>query len=75
MQTALTDCLTFSPTSAQADVLLVIRGCTACPYELEQFSAKHRVILSAQDEIDDVIAQIRSLCNNNCNEVDNDEKS
>ncbi len=64
IQAAVADCIEFSifPTEHQVDIMLVIRGCTACPYELEQFSAKHRVILSAQEEISDVIAQIRTLC-------------
>ena len=43
------------------DVLLIVRGCTGCPYLYEEIDADHRVILTAGDQVDTAIEQIRHL--------------
>lgn len=43
------------------DVLLIIRGCTQCPYLYETIDADERVICTSQDMIPDVIGQIRRI--------------
>ena len=41
------------------DALLIIRGCTQCPYLYETIDAKERVICTSQEEIPDAVRQIR----------------
>lgn len=43
------------------DVLLILRGCTGCPYLYEEIEAAHRVVVSAADEIPQAIDRIRSF--------------
>ena len=43
------------------DVLLIIRGCTGCPYLYEEIDAGHRVIITAADEIAPAIQEIERL--------------
>ena len=43
------------------DVLLIIRGCTGCPYLYEDIDADHRVLLVQESEIPSAIGAIRSL--------------
>lgn len=45
----------------QYDVLLVLRGCTGCPYLYEEISATHRIICVNQAEADRAAAQIAQL--------------
>lgn len=60
---ALADCAVFSyPADGERyDVLLIVRGCTGCPYLYEDIQARHRFILAAASDIPAVIAQIRLL--------------
>lgn len=43
------------------DVLLIIRGCTGCPYLYEDISADHRIICVSQGDVDGAVEQIRQL--------------
>lgn len=45
----------------QYDVLLILRGCTGCPYLYEDISACHRIICTNQAEADSAAAQIVQL--------------
>lgn len=45
----------------QYDVLLILRGCTGCPYLYEEISATHRIICVNQTEADDAPNRIRKL--------------
>nr|WP_297282299.1 hypothetical protein [uncultured Agathobaculum sp.] len=46
---------------AHYDVLLIIRGCTGCPYLYEEIDAAHRVIITAADEIPAAIHEIEQI--------------
>lgn len=46
------------------DVLLIIRGCTQCPYLYEEIDAKERVICTSKEEIPETIRQIRNILSN-----------
>lgn len=44
------------------DFLLIIRGCTACPYLYEdEIDTPHRLVLTEWDGIDDIIHRIQAL--------------
>jgi hypothetical protein len=43
------------------DALLIIRGCTACPYLYEEIDAKKRVICTSKEEIPESIEQLRTI--------------
>lgn len=43
------------------DVLLIVRGCTGCPYLYETINATHRIICADAQDVQNVIAQIRML--------------
>ena len=43
------------------DVLLILRGCTGCPYLYEEISAVRRFTVHSREEADAVPAAIRSL--------------
>ena len=43
------------------DVLLILRGCTGCPYLYEDISADHRIICVSQADADGAAQQIRQL--------------
>lgn len=43
------------------DVLLILRGCTGCPYLYEDISAAHRIVCTSQSEADGAAAQIAKL--------------
>lgn len=60
---ALTDTASFSypEDGARYDVLLILRGCTGCPYLYEEIQAEHRVIVIAADEIPLAVDKIRSF--------------
>lgn len=60
---ALADCAAFSlPAEGQRyDVLLILRGCTGCPYLYEDIDAAHRVICVCAEDIDPSIQAIKSL--------------
>lgn len=45
----------------QYDVLLILRGCTGCPYLYEDISAVHRIVCTSQSEADGAAAQIAKL--------------
>lgn len=46
---------------AHYDVLLIIRGCTACPYLYEEIDADHRILCVAEDQIEQTVDEIRGL--------------
>ena len=46
---------------ARYDVLLIIRGCTGCPYLYEEIDAAHRVVITAADEIAPAIREIERI--------------
>ncbi|MDO5142293.1 MAG: hypothetical protein Q4D31_04665 [Eubacteriales bacterium] len=60
---ALSGVATFSypETGVRYDVLLIIRGCTGCPYLYEEIDASHRIILTAAAELPAAIATIEQL--------------
>ena len=43
------------------DALLIIRGCTGCPYLYEEIDANERILCVKQDDIPEVIEKIRNL--------------
>ena len=49
---------------ARYDVLVILRGCTACPYLYEEIEADCRLVCTDGKEIDCVIRQIRTLHDN-----------
>ena len=42
------------------DALLILRGCTGCPYIYEEIHADARIVCMKQDDIPEVIEQIRN---------------
>ena len=46
----------------QYDVLLILRGCTGCPYLYEDISATHRIVCASQNEADHAAQRITALC-------------
>ena len=46
---------------ASDDVLLIIRGCTGCPYLYEEIDAAHRVIITESSQIADAIREIEQI--------------
>lgn len=42
------------------DALLIIRGCTGCPYLYEEIDADTRIVCVRQDDISEVIQKIRN---------------
>ena len=46
---------------ASYDVLLIIRGCTGCPYLYEEIDAAHRVIITESPQIADAIREIEQI--------------
>ena len=46
------------------DVLVILRGCTACPYLYEEIEADRRLICTDEREINSVIRQICTLHDN-----------
>ena len=46
---------------ARYDVLLIIRGCTGCPYLYEEIDAAHRVIITESSQIADAIREIEQI--------------
>ena len=43
------------------DVLLIIRGCTQCPYIYEEIQAENRVVCTSEESIDKAVEEIRRL--------------
>ena len=43
------------------DALLIIRGCTGCPYLYEEIDAAHRVIITESSQIADAIREIEQI--------------
>ncbi len=43
------------------DVLLIVRGCTCCPYLYEEIDASHRIICTSETEAASVAAHLRTL--------------
>lgn len=60
---AVADCAALSlPAPGQSyDALLIIRGCTGCPYLYEEIDANERILCVKRDDIPEVIEKIRSL--------------
>lgn len=46
---------------ASYDVLLIIRGCTGCPYLYEEIDAAHRVVITESSQIADAIREIEQI--------------
>ena len=42
-------------------MLLIIRGCTGCPYLYEEIDAAHRVIITESSQIADAIREIEQI--------------
>ena len=63
IRSALADCAEFSlPVDGQQyDVLLILRGCTGCPYLYEEIDAAHRIVCVSAEDIDTGIQSINSL--------------
>lgn len=57
-------CFSLPEEGVHYDVLVIIRGCTACPYLYEEIDAAHRLICADERDIQTVIEQIRSLHDN-----------
>ena len=45
---------------AHYDVLLIIRGCTGCPYLYEEIEADRRVVITSRDDMQSAIDEIRA---------------
>nr|WP_297175043.1 hypothetical protein [uncultured Agathobaculum sp.] len=60
VRTSLTGVANFSypEDGAHYDVLLIVRGCTGCPYLYDEIDADHRVILTSAHEIPAAIREI-----------------
>ena len=43
------------------DVLLILRGCTGCPYLYEEIDAAHRIVITSKDETQSAIDEIRAI--------------
>ena len=43
------------------DALLIIRGCTGCPYLYEEIDAGERILCVRQSDIPEVVEKIRKL--------------
>ncbi len=43
------------------DVLLIIRGCTGCPYLYEDIDAEHRIVVHEEAGLTPAIEEIRRL--------------
>ena len=63
VRAALSDVASFSlpEDGVHYDALLIVRGCTGCPYLYEEIEAVHRVVVAAADEIPQAIDRIRSF--------------
>ena len=63
VRSSLSGCAAFSypEEGAQYDVLLIIRGCTGCPYLYEEIDARHRVVITAADEIEGAVREIEQI--------------
>ncbi len=44
------------------DLLLIIRGCSGCPYLYEEIDAAHRVVLAEEAEINAALQDIQKIC-------------
>ena len=42
------------------DVLLILRGCTGCPYLYEEIEADRRVVITSRDDMQSAIDEIRA---------------
>ena len=53
VRSALSDAASFSlpEEGAHYDVLLIIRGCTGCPYLYEEIEADRRVVIASRDDM------------------------
>ncbi len=63
VRSALSDAASFSlpEEGAHYDVLLIVRGCTGCPYLYEEIDADHRVIITSKDDMQSAIDEIRAI--------------
>lgn len=63
VRTSLADTAAFSypEDGVHYDVLLIVRGCTGCPYMYEEIDARQRVVLTEQGGIQSAIEQIRQF--------------
>lgn len=59
---------------AHYDVLLIVRGCTGCPYLYEDIDADRRFIITAADQAETVVRDIKNICRK-AEEDDKDEES
>jgi len=55
--------------SEHYDLLLIIRGCTCCPYLYEDISADYRIVLTDQSSIKDVLSEIHTVGHNAATEL------
>lgn len=46
------------------DVLLIVRGCTGCPYLYEEIAAENRLVAVSEKDADRIIAEIQSIYKN-----------
>ena len=63
VRTSLADVAAFSypEDGVHYDALLIIRGCTGCPYLYEEIDADHRIIIDSADGIEEAIRTLRQL--------------
>jgi hypothetical protein len=59
----LEDICVFSPyqEGERYDVLLIVRGCTGCPYLYEEIDAAHRFVAVQQADAEAIVQDIREL--------------
>lgn len=43
------------------DLLLILKGCTGCPYTYEEIDAEHRIICVCDEDVGSAPERIRSL--------------
>ena len=63
VRAALSDVASFSlpEDGVHYDALLIVRGCTGCPYLYEEIDAAHRIVITSKDETQSAIDEIRAI--------------
>ena len=63
VRAALSDVASFSlpEDGVHYDALLIVRGCTGCPYLYEEIDAAHRIVIPSKDETQSAIDEIRAI--------------
>lgn len=52
---------TYPESGTHYDALLIIRGCTGCPYLYEEIDAENRVLIVSAEDIPAAVSRMRQL--------------